>query len=571
MLRRLQVEQFVIIDKLDLTFEDRLTIFTGETGAGKSIILGALGLILGDPPNKESIRQGAKQSVFDATLIPPKDHPVWPFLIEKGLAKEAQDEFVIHRVMKLEGDDEIKVNGKDVKLKLLEKIGTFLVEIHGQFANQSLLGPANQLHLLDLSGAFPQEVFDNVANALSDVHRYTKELEEEKLFLAKHKGLILKHIEEVVGKFESIGMKEGFIEEVKSEYSRLLIAKDTSEALQSILGRLIATGGIVQGLAGCCSTLDNQKNIEAEKMVKLSKHLKDSVDSTRAAVAELNHVSPEYEIDTKPLKRYKDILNVLKDISQANKIKFDDLAAYWDEMYGKLQRVRNGRERIAEIEKSLIESKQSYREHAHVLTGKRIEAGEALGKAITAEFAPLMLNKAQFEVVVEEKPEMEWTPLGFNEVTFTARMNPGMPFSPISETASGGELARMILALKVVLQEVQTTSTLVFDEVDTGIGGKAAAAVGERIALLAESTQVLVITHSPQVASRGDQHLHISKRVEGDKTISSVRELSMEERIDEISRMLAGDKLTEESQAAAQSLINEAKAAADARRQKVNA
>ena len=566
MLKRLQVEQFVIIDRLDLTFQDRLTIFTGETGAGKSIILGAMGLILGGEPNTESIRTGAEESVFTADLTPEAGHPAWGFLQKHNLVSGGQQSFSIHRVMKRKGDEEIKVNDKPVKLEVLRELGTYLVEIHGQFANQSLLGPENQLHLLDLSGNFPVEVFDNVANALDDVHRYTRELEEEKLFLAKHKGRILKHIEEVVAKFESIGMKEGYIAEVKSEYSRLLTAKDTSEALQSILGRLIATGGVAQSLSGANKTLENQKNIDSDKMTTLAGHLKNAIDSTRAAVTELGRLSPDYEIDTKPLKRYKEILNVLKVISQENKVKFDDLPAYWDEMYGKLQRVRNGRDRIAEIEKSLIESKQSYREHAHILTEKRIAAGEALSKAITAEFTPLMLNKAQFQVEVEEKPEMTWTKLGFNEVTFKARMNPGMPFSAISETASGGELARMILALKVVLQEVQATSTLVFDEVDTGIGGKAAAAVGERIALLAESTQVLVITHSPQVASRGDQHLHISKRVEGDTTISSVRELSMDERIDEISRMLAGDKLTDQSKAAAQSLIDEAKEAAGNRR-----
>ena len=195
-------------------------------------------------------------------------------------------------------------------------------------------------------------------------------------------------------------------------------------------------------------------------------------------------------------------------------------------------------------------------------------AGKALSEAITAELPPLKLMKAEFDVLVEEKPDIEWTDRGFNEVTFIARMNPGTPFSPIAKTASGGEMARMVLALKVILQKVQTTPTLIFDEVDTGIGGPAAAAVGERIAQLADNTQVLVITHSPQVASRGHQHLHVSKKTDGMTTTSTVSTLSPEERIDEISRMLAGDTLTAESKAAAKSLIDEALAAAKLRQQK---
>lgn len=565
MLKKLCVDQFVIIEKLDVEFKPRLTIFTGETGAGKSIILGALSLILGDKANPDSIRQGYDQSTFEAVFTPDSKHSIWKFLISQDIVSEPANSFTVRRTIKTDGGDIIKINDKIVDLEILEEAGSHLVEIHGQGANHSLLGPANQLNLLDLSGDFEPEVFQNVSNALDKVNQLNDELEAEKLFLAKHKGLEGKKIQTLVRRFDDLGMKEGFIDEVQAEYTVLRTAKDTSDAFQTILGRLIATDGAVLSLAGANKTLERQENLEREKMVNLEKYLADALKNTRSAVDEIGKIIPEYEIDTKPLYALKKILDTLHIISAETKVPFDKLADYYDDIASKLRRIKNGREKLTELNDALIEAKNSYRHHAKILSEKRMIAGEALSVAITNELAPLKLMKAEFKVVVEEKPDMPWTKNGFNLVTFTARMNPGTPFSPISETASGGELARMILAIKVVLQVVQKTPTLVFDEVDVGIGGAAAAAVGERISLLSDSTQVLVITHSPQVASRGNQHLHISKKTDGVTTTSSVGTLSMDQRIDEISRMLAGDELTNESRAAAQSLITEAEKAATAR------
>ena len=565
MLKRLTIEQFVIIDRLELDFKPGLTVLTGETGAGKSILLDAMGQILGEASAPEAIRAGSTEAKLSATFAPPVDNPVWKFLRDNNLADPAQGEFTIYRTVVLVGEDEIKIGEKPVSVDLLNKLGTYLVEIHGQFANQSLLDPDNQLRLLDLSGAFPPEVFDNVRNALHDVRRYTQELQEENDFLANHKREAPK-IEEVVRQFEKLGMKTGFIEETKKKYDRLLTAKVTSEAFQDILAQLIAANGVVMTLSSANNILTRNKNLDTNKMATLSEHLTTSLEHARAAVTEMRRIAPEYDIDTAPIYALEDILGGLQKISKEHKIKFDDLAEYYETQSAKLRRIKGGREKIAELQDLLIKSKNTYRHHAHILTEKRTAAGLVLSQSITAELAPLKLNRAEFSVKVEEQANMPWTELGLNKVTFTARMNPGQPFSPVSETASGGELARLILALKVVPQKVQTTTTLVFDEVDTGIGGAAAAAVGERIAQLADKTQVLVITHSPQVASRNDQHLHVAKQSDGITTTSSVRMLPVNESIDEISRMLAGDVITPESHAAAKSLVDEAKAAAEIRR-----
>jgi DNA repair protein RecN (Recombination protein N) len=280
----------------------------------------------------------------------------------------------------------------------------------------------------------------------------------------------------------------------------------------------------------------------------------------------MTQLAPDYAIDTKPLHQLEETLNSLQKISEQTKTRPEDLFDLYERTSAKLQRIRNGSVQISKLGDLLEESKIVYRKHAHILSEMRTTAGKALSAAITAELPPLKLMRAEFEAQVRENPAKPWTELGLDEVFFTARLNPGMPFSMVSETASGGELARLILALKVILQRVQTIPTLVFDEVDAGIGGAAAAAVGERLALLAETTQVLVITHSPQVASRGDQHLHVSKKTDSISTISIVKGLSPDERIDEISHMLAGETITPHSHAAAKSLLEEAGRAAESRR-----
>lgn len=566
MLKKLRIEQFVIIDKLDLDLQTGLTILTGETGAGKSILLDATGLILGEPNDVEAIRTGQDESVIEGVLTPPSDNPVWPYLVQNGIVSGPQPELTVYRTIRRNGGGDIRVNGKPVDLDTLKKMGTYLAEIHGQFANQSLLAPENQLNLLDLSGNFPPEVFKNVSDALDQVHQYTKELEEENLFLANHKRETPK-IEEVCGKFDKLGMTHaGYVNETVNEYARLLTAKETSETFQSILAQLISANGVVMSLSGSAAIIERNPNLEEEKMETLIGHLKTSLAEARAAVTEMRRLAPDYDIDTDPIYRLEAIIEGLKRIAKENKLQFEDLAEFWTDRTTKLARLRAGRETIKRLQDQLIEAKNNYRHHAHILHEKRVAAGEALSAEITRELAPLKLNKAEFKVTVEERANMTWTPKGLDHVVFTARMNPGMPFSPVSETASGGELARLILALKVVVQKVQTIPTLIFDEVDTGIGGAAAAAVGERLALLAENTQVLVITHSPQVASRGDLHLHVSKKTDGVTTLSVVNQLTLDQRIDEISRMLAGDTITSEAMAAAKSLINESKTAASLRR-----
>ncbi len=567
MLKRLSIDQFVIIDHLHLDFQRGLTVLTGETGAGKSILLDAMGLLLGDESDRESMRAGANESTFKAALGLPPQHPVWKFLDTNNVKSLPANDIEIERVIGRDGRDDIRVNGSVVPLETLRELGTLLVEIHGQFANQNLLDPMKQLLLLDAYGAYAPEILGNVARDYYDILRYQKELDEERSFIAKH-GHEQAMIEKDISELTRLGMRENFYEDITAELHRLINIRETNEIFQSVQAQLVASIGAEPALSIACRTVARQKDLDGDVLEQLQLYLDTALDQVRKAISEMTRLMPQYDQDTSNIKKYEATIEALHRIASEREI---DPPAKLYEFYvaqqEKLQRIKNSRALISKLDEQLAKAKISYVENAHILTNERVKAAKNLSAAITAEMPPLKLLRAQFEVEVVEKINNPWSALGINEVTFTARTNPGMPFSPIAKTASGGELARMVLALKVVVQSVLTTCTLVFDEIDTGIGGAAAAAVGERIAKLADDTQVLVITHSPQVASRGQQHLHVSKKTDGVTTETVVVTLTQEERVNEISRMLAGDTITPEARAAAMSLIGEAERAAIVRRE----
>ena len=567
MLKRLSINQFVIIDQLQLDLLPGLTVMTGETGAGKSILLDAMGLLLGDPADMESMRAGANESTFQAVFggLKPK-HPVWHFLADKGIKADPDEEIVVDRVISHSGNDKMTVNGQELPIDTLREMGSMLVEIHGQFANQNLLDPMKQLLLLDAFGAYPPQVLGNVARDYRDILRYQKELDEERSFIAKH-GHEQAIIEKDITELTRLGMRENFYEDVQEELHRLINIRETNEIFQSVQAQLVASIGAEPALSIASKTVARQKDLDGDVLEPLEQFINVALDHVRKAILEMTRLMPQYDQDTSGIKKLEATVEAMHLIAKEREIDPPNkLFEFYETQVAKLKRIKNSRALILKLDEQLAKAKISYVENAHILTDARTKAAKDLSKAITAEMPPLKLLKAQFEVEVIEKINNPWSELGINEVTFTARTNPGMPFSPIAKTASGGELARMVLALKVVVQGVLTTCTLVFDEIDTGIGGAAAAAVGSRIAILADSTQVLVITHSPQVASRGQQQLQVSKKTDGVTTETVVTVLTPKQRVDELSRMLAGDTITPEATAAAQSLINEAAAGAEARR-----
>ncbi|MBU6475519.1 MAG: AAA family ATPase, partial [Alphaproteobacteria bacterium] len=458
MLKKIYIEQFVIIDKLDLEFRPGLTVLTGETGAGKSILLDALGIVLGDGASRSAVRHGAEKAVIEATFAPPPENPVWKLLAGKGI--DAKDAFTVRCVIKSAGGMETGIGGKAVDPEFLKKAGECLAEIHGQFANQNLFDAGNQLRLLDLWSDIPPELFKSVADSLRNYYACIKEQEDEGEFYRKNVSQV-GALEERAQKIQSLGLLEDDFESLRTEYNRLTTAHETSEAFQEIASQLMASNGAVRCLTAAIMALERQKNIDAESVADLSASLNAALENARAAHEEVKRLEPEYNIDTSPLRQYRDKMQKIEKLAVEYKIPVSELSQYGRDLFTAVERVRNAVERIKELDGLIHQAEQDYRRHAHALTEKRQIAAEAMGKEITALLPPLRLPNSQFQIMVEEIPFKEsWTEKGFNKVTFMARMNPGQPFSPIVETASGGELARLVLAVKAVFQRAQKIPTL---------------------------------------------------------------------------------------------------------------
>jgi DNA repair protein RecN (Recombination protein N) len=571
MLQQLSIHQFIIIDELTLDFSRGLTVLTGETGAGKSILLDALGIILGDEGEVDMIRAGSGEARVTARIAPRPDHPVWKILADKNIHRDSNghedsraQEISIERLLTREGANEIRVNGDTLDLETLKSIGDVLVEIHGQFANQSITDPVKQLQMLDLSGGY-REILKATTKAWYDMKALERELDDERKFMA-NTASEREFLGKAVAELRSFKAQPGEYEKLDEQYNEQVRVKTISDMLQSVQSQLVAGTGAQRMLIGAGKILDGHKTKDPETLSKLDSFLMQALDATRMAVEELYILMPKFEVDVEGMTKADTRLKKFRELAAQHKVEPHTLPETFVDCTQRLDRILKAPERIKKLEDTLMETKGVYSRHAHALSSARKAAAKELSASITAEMAPLRLPNAQFVVSVKDLTSAEWGPLGMNTVEFTARTNPGMPFSTIAKTASGGELARMILAVKVILQKVQPTCTLIFDEVDTGIGGPSAAAVGERLAKLSDATQVLVITHSPQVASRGEQHLQVLKSTDGETTRTTVKVLDTETRSNEIARMLSGDEITTEAAAAARSLINEAVKARDARR-----
>ncbi|MBI3418917.1 MAG: DNA repair protein RecN [Proteobacteria bacterium] len=555
MLKQLTIQQFVIIDKLTLHFEKGLSVVTGETGAGKSILMDALGLILGDAPDPESVRYGSAAATVEALFIPPKDHGVWKFLQDNNIPVD--NEIAVKRVVGAAGGDDAIVNGTATDFQFLQKLGMQLAEIHGQFANQSILDPARQLSFLDAFGNY-RDLLAGTRKAWEQLKEYERLLDEERKFMAQTADERIT-LTKTVAEMKKLKIKHGEYAELDEKQKELTKIKNVGEMLQAVQAQLVAGSGAERSLIQANRLLEKTKHFDPEALGTLEKYLSECLQRARDSASELINLMPDYEIDTSALIAVEERLDKFRKLAAQYETPPEQIMELFERLAARLLRIQNAAKVIAELEDKMMDARREYNQNAQALSKARKAAAQRLSTAITAEFPPLRLMQAEFKVEIEDLPNNLWGPLGINAAVFTARTNKGMPFSTIAKTASGGELARMILALKVILQKLQMTPTLIFDEIDTGVGGATAAAVGQRLALLAQqSTQVMVITHSPQVASRGKLHMVVSKAEVGGVTLTQVTKLDPETRVDEIARMIAGAKITKAARMAAMALLEEA-------------
>lgn len=552
MLQSLSIRNVVLIDKLDLDFHKGLSVLTGETGAGKSILLDSLGLVLGNRAETSLIRSGEEKlsvaAVFD---LPSEGHPLFNLLAENEL--ECEDEIIIKRSLSTDGKGKIFVNDQPVSVKLLKEIGKYLVEVHGQFDNQGLLNPANHMDVLDAYGNYPQ--------LLNEVKQKYQSYRQGKMARIKAEADITKaktdedNLRHWVRELEAAQTFQGEEAELTSRRSELMNAEKIIESLSHAYNVLTEGNDVQSAIRHAQAAMDKASQHVGGKYDEIIAALDRALIETSEAVNQIEVASENIALDGNELENIESRLFMLRALARKHQVAVDELEAVLADFKVKLNTIELGEEGLDALRKAEQEARLAYIKVANDLSIARSKAATKLDKNVMAELPPLKMEKAKFITQISKNDENFWNEKGFDNVAFTVATNPNSPQGPINKIASGGELARFMLALKVNLAETSSVTAMIFDEVDAGVGGATAQAVGERLARLAEEVQVMVVTHSPQVASRGNNHFKVAKATVNNITTTNVRELSAEERHEEIARMLAGEVITDEARAAAKVLI----------------
>ncbi|MBI2242242.1 MAG: DNA repair protein RecN [Magnetospirillum gryphiswaldense] len=553
MLASLSIRDVVLIEKLDLEFASGLSVFTGETGAGKSILLDSLSLTLGARADSGLVRHGANQLTVIAEFDPPPFHPARVLLSAQDV--EAQDgPLVLRRVVTTDGRSRAYVNDQAVSVGLLRKVGDELVEIHGQFESHGLLDDSTHLPVLDaFAGLGERRGAVKAAWSAWREAAKTRTQAEEALKRARADEESLRHAHD---ELQALAPRPGEEAELAAARAMMQHSEKLIEAMNAAQAALSAKGDVEASLQSAQRILERVAEKAEGKLDPVIAALDRAAQEAAEATSLLERVSGEIDLDPRALEKAEERLFALRATARKHGTDVDSLAALQVELASQLAALDGSGDDLGKLAKAEQAARAAYMEAARTLSKARTEAAARLDTAVAAELPPLKLDKARFVTSVTPGEEDDWGPEGLDKVAFLVATNPGNPPASLGKVASGGELSRFMLALKVVLAQSSSTPTMVFDEVDSGIGGAVAAAVGERLGRLGKDVQVLVVTHSPQVAARGAQHYRVAKtEVESGRVATSVAQLSAGERTEEIARMLSGENVTDHARAAAAALI----------------
>ena len=552
MLLGLTIRDVVLIDRLDLAFHAGLCVLTGETGAGKSILLDALGLALGMRAESGLVRHGAEQAVVTAEFSLSPAHPGLALLDGAGIALEGE-RLVLRRIVNADGKSRAFIDDQPASVGLLRQLGELLVEVQGQFEQQGLLDAGTHRAALDAFSGYRTETA-----ALADAWRQWRAVGKERaaaeatLAKARADEDYLRH---ALAEFAALDPVAGEEQTLAEERALLMNREKLSAALDAALSELSGERGGERSLHAAQRQLEKLRDKSAGRLEAALAALERATQETQEAVAQLEAAARGLDRDSASLEKIEERLFALRALARKHNVALDALPALRAEIAARLAALDNGGDRLARLAHREEEARRAYLAAAEAVSKARQRAAKALDAAVTKELPPLKLEKARFRTVLTALPPGEWGEHGQERVHFEVATNPGAAPGPLARIASGGELSRFMLALKVVLARTSPVPTLVFDEVDSGIGGAVAAAVGERLHRLGQELQVLVVTHSPQVAARGAHHWRVEKRQAQARTLTRVAELSAEERREEIARMLSGAAVTAEARAAAASLM----------------
>lgn len=556
MLASLAIRDVVLIEKLDLSFDAGLAVLTGETGAGKSILLDSLGLALGHRAEAGLVRAGQAQASVAAAFLPSPDHPCFDILRDQGIS--AEDELVLRRVLQADGKSRAFINDQPVSVALLKRLGATLVEVQGQHEQVGLADPATHAGLLDAFGALDGER-SATATAWAAWRDATRRLAaaREAIASAQREEEWLRH---AVGELADLAPEEGEEDTLAAERQRLQQGERRAEAIATALGELTPrdrrAASPARALREAARALERlpPPNEEAQPAIQALAAAQDALSEAETLLTRLmNEAGP----DPRRLEQVEERLFALRAGGRKHSVPVSELASLLGRLRARLEALDAGAGEVATLEAAEAKARSSYIAAAGKLSATRRKSAAALEKALAEELPPLKLDRARLVIDITARDENAWGADGQDRVSFLVATNPGQTPGALAKIASGGELSRLMLALKVVLSRGSPVPTLIFDEVDSGIGGATAAAVGERLARVADRVQVLVVTHSPQVAARGTRHFRVAKQVKGQRAETRVEILDRAERYEELARMLAGEKVTEAARAAARSLLGD--------------
>ena len=553
MLARLSVRDVVLIERLDLDFAGGLCVFTGETGAGKSILLDSLALATGARSDSSLVRFGAERLSVGAEFVLPENHEVYTLLAEQGIDFDPKDGLFLRRVVSADGKGRAFINDQPVSAGLLRQAGDLLVEIHGQFATHGLLNTAIHRGVLDSYGDL-ENLKRAVRRAWQDWQDKTAEKQkaESDLAQAQAEEDFLRHSVDELKKFAPVAGEE---RELSERRAMMMNAEKIAEGLNGARAAL-SDDNIDHALRQAQRALESVSRYGEGRYESVIEILDRIMADLNEATSTVETFCDELEFNPRAQEAVEERLFALRSLARKHQVTADELPDLLTGFEHRLNSLEKGGEELVLLAKREEEARLKYLESAQALSSARQKAAAKLDAAVKKELPPLKLNKADFKTEIERLPESMWNADGLDKVVFMASTNAGTPLAPIAKIASGGELARFMLALKVNLAAAEKIPTLVFDEVDSAIGGATASAVGERLArLAAQDCQVLTITHSPQVASFGAHHFRVQKSEKDGKVLTAVVELNDAERREEIARMLSGAEITDASRAAADELL----------------
>ncbi|WP_299988992.1 DNA repair protein RecN [uncultured Ruegeria sp.] len=548
MLRALDIRDMLIIDRLELNFQPGLNALTGETGAGKSILLDSLGFVLGWRGRAELVRQGAAQGEVVAEFELPDNHPAHVILAEAGLP--GGEELILRRVNTAEGRKTAWVNDRRCSGEVLRALSETLVELHGQHDDRGLLNPRGHRAMLDAYAGVGKQLasvraawsaMSTARKALAQTEAALEAMRAEEEFL-RHSVAELDQLDPQPGEDADLDARRRMMQGAER------IRDDVARAF-ALLGGDGAEGAMADAVRWLDGVSDNAGGQLEEPIAALGRaliELGEAQDGVHTCLQALDFNPAE-------LEQTEERLFAIRALARKHDVAPDDLAPFADTLRDRLNRLDAGDADLSDKRAMVEKAQAAYDKAARMLSSVRSKAARALDTAVMGELSPLKMERAVFQT---EITTTDPGPEGTDAVAFTVATNPGAPSGPLNKIASGGELSRFLLALKVCLTGDDSARTMIFDEIDRGVGGATADAVGRRLAALAQGGQILVVTHSPQVAARAAHHWRVQKQVIGDQTLSTVIPLADPDRVDEIARMVAGDTITDEARAAARALLD---------------